>query len=234
MEIVAIDQLKFKYPNSDRGQLAIESFRALKGERIFLFGPSGAGKTTFLEILAGVLPADSGCVKIAGTDWNQLSTAARDSYRSDEIGYIFQSFNLIPYLSVLENISLPLHLSKKRRSNVPKEKEIQTIEALAQRLGILDLLQHKTNELSIGQQQRVAAVRALVGHPQLILADEPTSALDYDHREKFLKLLFDVCQEQSICLIFVSHDRTLQGLFDRVVSLTELNKAELKKIETTI
>jgi putative ABC transport system ATP-binding protein len=225
METVSLSQLKFKYPNSDRGRLDIESFKVEQGERIFLYGPSGVGKTTFLEILAGVLNPDSGTISIAGTDWTKLSPSQKDSYRADQIGYIFQSFNLIPYLTVQENIALPLHLSKKRRDQVPPTHENEIIAALANRLGIFELLDHKTTELSVGQQQRVAAARAVIGHPQLILADEPTSALDYDHREKFLKLLFDVCREQSISLIFVSHDRSLQPLFDRVVALSELNKA---------
>lgn len=234
MAVVSLSKLKFKYPNSDRGRLDIDQFRVEAGEKIFLFGPSGSGKTTFLEILAGVLPADSGSIKIAGTDWASLSLAQRDSYRADEVGYIFQSFNLIPYLSVLENISLPLHLSKKRRANVPKDQELSCIQTLAQRLGIKDLLDYPVTELSVGQQQRVAAVRALIGHPRLILADEPTSALDFDHRETFLKLLFDICREQNISLIFVSHDRTLQPLFDRSVALAEINKAATKKLDSTL
>lgn len=234
MDVVSLSKLKFKYPNSDRGRLDIDQFRVEAGEKIFLFGPSGSGKTTFLEILAGVLPANSGSIKIAGTDWSSLSLAQRDSYRANEIGYIFQSFNLIPYLSVLENISLPLHLSKKRRANVPQEQELASIQALAQRLGIKDLLDYPITELSVGQQQRVAAVRALIGHPQLILADEPTSALDFDHRETFLKLLFDICREQTISLIFVSHDRTLQPLFDRSVALAEINKAATKKLDSAL
>ena len=228
MEIVNLSQLKFKYPNSERGRLDIENFQVQQGERIFLYGPSGVGKTTFLEILANILTPLSNSLKIAGTDWTNLSQSQKDACRSDEIGYIFQSFNLIPYLSVRENISLPLHMSKKRRLNVPSDKESERIESLTERLGIKNLLDHKTTELSVGQQQRVAAARALIGHPQLILADEPTSALDFDHREKFLKLLFDVCREQSISLIFVSHDRFLEPLFDRVVALTDLNKAALK------
>lgn len=234
MEIVSLNLLKFKYPNSERGRLDIENFQVQTGERIFLFGPSGVGKTTFLEILAGVLVPDSGSVKIGGVDWTQLSQSQRDSCRADEIGYIFQSFNLIPYLSVSENISLPLHLSQKRRARVPTAQEDAQIQVLAERLGIKDLLAQRTNELSVGQQQRVAAARALIGHPRLILADEPTSALDYDHREKFLKLLFELCREQSISLIFVSHDRSLEPLFDRVVALAALNKAAPKNLESTL
>lgn len=234
MDSVNLNQLIFKYPNTERGRLDIPSFQVKKGERIFLYGPSGAGKTTLLEILAGVLTPLSGSLKISDVEWTSLSQTQKDSHRADDIGYIFQSFNLIPYLSVRENISLPLHMSKKRRNKVPREKESQEIESLADRLGIKDLLDHKTTELSVGQQQRVAAARALIGHPQLILADEPTSALDFDHREKFLKLLFDICTEQNISVIFVSHDRTLQLLFDRVVALSDLNKASVKNAQDLV
>lgn len=231
MAIVSLKDVKFQYPNSERGRLDISNFQIQAGERIFLYGPSGVGKTTFLEILAGVLIPQSGAIQIGGIDWTGFSQSQRDAYRADEIGYIFQSFNLIPYLTVKENISLPLHLSKKRRAKIKPNEEDQQIQYLAQRLGIQDLLNYKTIELSVGQQQRVAAARALIGHPQLILADEPTSALDYDHREKFLKLLFDICREQVISLIFVSHDRSLESLFDRVVPLTTLNRAPAMIVE---
>lgn len=226
MALLNFSQLKFKYSGSERGRLEIEQFEVKQGEKIFLFGPSGSGKTTFLELIAGVLTPQSGSVKIDGTELTSLSSLKRDAYRADKISYIFQSFNLIPYLSVIENIALPLNLSSAKRRLVPKDQELQKIQMIAERLGIKDLLTHKTGELSVGQQQRVAAARALIGQPKLILADEPTSALDFDHREKFLKLLFELCREQSISLIFVSHDRSLQNLFDRVVALADINNVK--------
>lgn len=233
MELLSLNQLKFKYPNTDRGQIEISNFQVDKGEKIFLFGPSGSGKTTFLELLAGVLTPASGSIKIDGTDLASLSNTKRDAFRADNIGYIFQSFNLIPYLSVIENIALPLNLSIERRRQIPKDQERVKIQTIARRLGIVDLLNYKTSELSVGQQQRVAAARALIGQPKLILADEPTSALDFDHREKFLNLIFDICKEQSISLIFVSHDRSLQGLFDRVVALADINLVAQKTTDST-
>lgn len=226
MALLNFSQLKFKYSGSERGRLEIEQFEVKQGEKIFLFGPSGSGKTTFLELIAGVLTPQSGSVKIDGTELTSLSSLKRDAYRADKISYIFQSFNLIPYLSVIENIALPLNLSSAKRRLVPKDQELKKIQMIAERLGIKDLLTHKTGELSVGQQQRVAAARALIGQPKLILADEPTSALDFDHREKFLKLLFELCREQSISLIFVSHDRSLQNLFDRVVALADINNVK--------
>lgn len=227
MELLSLSQLKFNYPGTERGRLEIERFQVAVGEKIFLFGPSGSGKTTFLEILAGVLTPVGGSLKIDGTELTRLSPSQRDAFRADKIGYIFQSFNLIPYLNVIENIALPLNLSHRRRQRIPKEHEVQKIQSIAERLGIQDLLRHRTSELSVGQQQRVAAARSLIGQPKLILADEPTSALDFDHREKFLRLIFEICKEQSISLIFVSHDRSLQNLFDRVVALADINSAAI-------
>jgi putative ABC transport system ATP-binding protein len=234
MALLSLSNIKFSYPNTERGRIEIDLFQVQPGEKIFLFGPSGSGKTTFLELVAGVLAPQSGQIKIDGVELTELSNNRRDTIRADKIGYIFQSFNLIPYLTVVENIALPLNLSAHKRQLVPKDQELKKIQSIAGHLGILDLLDHKTSELSVGQQQRVAAARSLIGQPKLILADEPTSALDYDHREKFLKLLFDLCREHSIALIFVSHDRSLQGLFDRVVALSDLNKIKTSTSESNL
>lgn len=225
MNLINIQDLKFKYPKATHNTLDISHFHLKKGEKIFLFGPSGCGKTTFLETLAGVLVPQSGSIKIKDLSLEKATAAERDAFRAAHIGYIFQSFNLIPYLSVEENISLPLYLSKLRRQRVPIDKQKEEIHFLCKQLGIEELLDKPVTELSVGQQQRVAAARALLGKPDLILADEPTSSLDFDHREKFIKLLFTLCEENNIAILFVSHDRTLQGLFDRSLSLAEINKA---------
>lgn len=225
MKIISIQNIKFKYPNSNSLTLDIDEIDINHGERIFLYGPSGCGKTTLLEVLAGVITPQQGSVKIGKTDIVELSPSARDSFRAAQIGYIFQSFNLIPYLNVLENITLPLYLSPERRTKVPLKKEYEEAFYLCTELGIASLLDKSVAELSVGQQQRVAAARALLGHPDLILADEPTSSLDFDHREKFIKLLFTLCEKNKVTIIFVSHDRSLQGLFDRSISLIEKNKA---------
>lgn len=217
MSMLSIRQLRFKYVGTNRGRIQIDLFDVAKGEKIFLHGPSGSGKTTFLELLAGILKPESGSLQLDGVELAQLSPKHRDKHRADNIGYIFQSFNLIPYLSVYENITLPLQFRSRQRKI--------DIDHLVTHLGIHDLLAYKTTELSVGQQQRVAAARALVAQPKIILADEPTSALDFDHREKFLRLLFDLCHEYQISLIFVSHDLTLQSLFDRSVALADINLA---------
>lgn len=223
--LIEIKNLKFKYPSSTNLTLDISDLTIPKGAKVFLHGPSGTGKSTLLELLAGVLSPSEGQIKILTQNLNELSSGAKDIFRSNHIGYIFQSFNLIPYLSVKENISLPLYFSKEKRQKVSLEKEIQTIFELTKTLGIDHLLDKKITELSVGQQQRVAAARALVGSPELILADEPTSALDYDHREKFIRLLFAIADKNNSTVIFVSHDKTLEKIFDRTISLAEINKA---------
>lgn len=223
--LVEIKNLKFKYPSSTHLTLDIPILQIPKGEKVFLHGPSGTGKSTLLELLAGVLSPSEGQINILNENLSNLNSAAKDTFRSNHIGYIFQSFNLIPYLSVEENISLPLYFSLEKRKKISPQVQQQVIVDLTQMLGIDHLLTKKITELSVGQQQRVAAARALVGSPELILADEPTSALDYDHREKFIKLLFSVAERNNSTVIFVSHDKTLEKIFDRTVSLTEINKA---------
>lgn len=223
--LVEIRNLKFKYPSSTNLTLDISDLTIPKGTKVFLHGPSGTGKSTLLELLAGVLSPSEGQVKILNENLNELSSSAKDIFRSNHIGYIFQSFNLIPYLSVKENISLPLYFSKEKRHKVSTENEIKTISDLTKTLGIEQLLDKKITELSVGQQQRVAAARALIGSPELILADEPTSALDYDHREKFIRLLFSVAEKNNSTVIFVSHDKSLEKIFDLTISLAEINKA---------
>lgn len=222
--LVEIQNLKFKYPSALDLTLDIPQLSIPKGSKVFLHGPSGTGKSTLLEILAGVLPADEGSVKILNQDLCQLNSSQKDQFRSHHIGYIFQSFNLIPYLTVKENIALPLYFSSGKRQKVSLQQEEAIILDLTQTLGIDSLLYKKVTELSVGQQQRVAAARALIGSPEIILADEPTSALDYDHRERFIKLLFSIADKNNSTVIFVSHDKTLEKIFDQTISLSTINK----------
>ena len=224
--LIEMKDVRFSYPNQGRDTLHIPEFTVQKGEAVFIYGPSGTGKTTFLEVLAGVLQPTQGGLNILGQDFAKLNSSARDAFRAEHMGYVFQSFNLIPYLSVRENIELPLHLSAARRSRVGNTVDTEmVIRALCGNLGIADLLDKNVTELSVGQQQRVAVARALLGKPDLLLADEPTSALDTDHREKFLKLLFELAELYGTTVIFVSHDRTIEGLFSRSLSLLSINKA---------
>jgi putative ABC transport system ATP-binding protein len=221
--LVAIENLRFAY-HSGLPVLDIGSFRIERGERVFLRGPSGSGKTTLLGILAGVLAAKGGKVEILGQDLVKLSGRQRDRLRGEHIGYIFQQFNLIPYLSVIENIVLACRFNQLRakRINITPEKKAAE---LCEHLGISAMVRKPVTELSVGQQQRVAAARALIGAPELIIADEPTSALDTDHREAFIKLLFQEADATGSAILFVSHDPALRMLFTKQVSLPELNRA---------
>lgn len=220
-----IADLTFEYRRGRR-VLDIPSMRIERGRRVFLYGPSGSGKTTLLGILAGVLDVQGGSVRVLERDMARLSSSQRDAFRALHIGYVFQLFNLIPYLSVLENVTLPCRLSAARRARAERGGESLDAAAgrIAEALEIRDLLASPVTELSVGQQQRVAAARALLGAPELVIADEPTSSLDTDRRERFLELLFSVCSQAGSTLVFVSHDRSLQPLFDDSVSLPELNR----------
>lgn len=233
--MIVIENLKFSYQSSLSAVtpvLDIPYLEIKKNEKVFLYGPSGSGKTTLLEILAGVLVPQSGQVIVDQVDIAQLSGLQRDHFRAHRMGYIFQSFNLLSYLSVLENILLPLKLSPQKMAHFASLKAAEEkAAALCQRLGIASILGKPVSQLSVGQQQRVAVARSLMGQPQVILADEPTSALDQEHREKFLKLLFEMCQEQQTTLVFVSHDRSIQALFDRAISIQDINKASIANSE---
>ncbi|WP_286196420.1 ATP-binding cassette domain-containing protein [Thalassotalea sp. G20_0] len=200
-----------------------------QGEKVFIRGPSGSGKTTLLGLLGGVLTPVAGSVAVLRNDIGRFSPARRDHFRANHIGFIFQMFNLIPYLSVVDNVTLPLGFASKRRENVQsmgvdaRQEAIRLLNHLE--LSDTQLLQRPVTELSIGQQQRVAAARALIGRPDLVIADEPTSALDSDTREAFIRLLFAECEAAGSTLVFVSHDSALEALFDRSVALNEINRA---------
>ncbi|MDE0241276.1 MAG: ABC transporter ATP-binding protein [Gemmatimonadota bacterium] len=223
---IDIRHLRYRYGGGpwvlDIPELTLE-----RGTRAFLFGPSGSGKTTLLGVLAGVLEANEGEVTVLGEDLGSLSGPQRDAFRAEHIGYVFQMFNLIPYLSVLDNITLPVRMHAGRRGRLDGAGVKESAALLAGHLRIGDLLNKPVTELSVGQQQRVAACRALIGAPELIVADEPTSSLDFDRREDFLELLFQECERAGATLVFVSHDRALEGMFSRTISLPDVNKAVL-------
>ncbi|OYW96557.1 MAG: methionine ABC transporter ATP-binding protein, partial [Pseudomonadales bacterium 32-61-5] len=172
--------------------------------------------------------AQRGSVRLLGQELGTLSAGARDRFRVDHSGYIFQQFNLLPFLSVRENVSLPCRFSRLRSKRACQRHGSVSHAAtqLLEHLGLAaSLHERRADTLSIGQQQRVAAARALIGQPELVIADEPTSALDADSREAFLQLLFAECRAAGSSLLFVSHDQSLAPLFDRSLSLAELNRA---------
>jgi len=228
--LIQLDAVTFAWPSQPR-LLEIDNFALRRGERVFLKGPSGSGKTTLLGLLGGVHLPDSGTIRLLDQNLSALSGARRDSFRADHTGYIFQMFNLLPYLSVVENVTLPCRFSALRRGRVLAHTASldQAATDLLAGLGLSHpaLLRRPVTELSIGQQQRVAAARALIGSPELVIADEPTSALDADTREAFLRLLFAECERGGSSLLFVSHDSALEPLFDRALSLRDINRAAL-------
>jgi putative ABC transport system ATP-binding protein len=218
-------ELLFAWPGK-APVIDIEQFSVARGERVFLRGPSGSGKSTLLGLLGGVLKAARGEVNLLGTEISALSASRRDRFRGEHLGFIFQMFNLIPYLSVLENVLLPADFSPARAVRVGGDLQAEGRRLLgALGLGASDIQSRAVTELSIGQQQRVAAARALLGKPEIIVADEPTSSLDHDAREDFLQLLMGECRTQGSTLLFVSHDTSLGYLFDRTISLGDLNRA---------
>lgn len=226
--VIELDQVQFSW-NQGNVILDISEFRILQGEKVFIRGPSGSGKTTLLGLLGGVLVPERGSVNVLGTDICRLSPVQRDRFRANHVGFIFQMFNLIPYLSLVDNVTLPLSFARQRQHRV-EQTDLSAREEAMRLLSHLELsdpeqLQRNVTELSIGQQQRVAAARAMIGRPELVIADEPTSALDTDTREAFIRLLFDECEAAGNTLVFVSHDPTLEKLFDRTIALHEINRA---------
>jgi putative ABC transport system ATP-binding protein len=218
---VALRKLRFAYDDGPP-VLDIPHMEVARGERVIVTGPSGCGKSTFLGLLAGVLAPAPEQLWVLGTDLGRLSGPARDRFRGLHIGYIFQMFNLIPYLSVGDNIALPCRLSPRRKARLAGRSLDEAVSEMADRLGIGALVDRPVTRLSVGQQQRVAAARALLGAPELVLADEPTSALDADHRERFLEMLFECCADGGATLLLVSHDRGLVERFDREIPLAAL------------
>ena len=225
---IQIDGLRFAW-KGNAPVLDVPAFTLARGERLFLRGPSGSGKSTLLGVIAGVLEADAGKVSVLGQDLASLSSSARDRMRADHLGVIFQMFNLVPYLSVIGNVTLPLKFSAARRKAVGGDADAEARRLLG-RLGLTDeaLLERRVSDLSVGQQQRVAAARALIGAPEIAIADEPTSALDADARDRFITLLSEEAARTGAALLFVSHDASLARLFDRAVDLAEINRAGVR------
>ena len=225
--ILDLKNVCFSWKNSGRELLNLPELLVEQHDHVFLQGPSGSGKSTLLALVGGILVSESGTLKVLGTEIKSLSSSARDAFRVDHIGFIFQLFNLLPYLSIEENVMLPLSFSKIRAKRAGRTKIDQVNEAhrLLKALALGEQLAEKSpvTELSVGQQQRVAAARALIGNPELIIADEPTSALDADLRHSFLELLFGECKKAGSTLLFVSHDSTLSDLFSRKISMDEIN-----------
>ncbi len=196
-----------------------------EGEKILLLGESGSGKSTLLSLICATLLADSGTVVIGGTEIKTLSGWARDRFRAEQIGVIFQQFNLLPFGSVLDNILLPLRFAPIRRRNC-NDAPRKVVE-LCKDLGLPDNVETtKAANLSVGQQQRVAVARALIGQPPILIADEPTSSLDEANQDNFLDVLFEQVRVYNSTLLMVSHNPRLSEGFDRVLHMSEIVNVE--------
>ena len=227
MNSIQVNDLFFKYNSDDSFSIDIEQLEINQQTQLFLEGPSGCGKTTFLNLLTGLLKPQIGTIQVLGTNINALSATEADRFRADHFGIIFQLFNLIPYLSVIENIILPCTFSKIKKEKALKQSRSLELEAsrICKELDIhSEYFQKSVHDLSIGQQQRVAIARALIGQPDIIIADEPTSALDNISKEQFMNILLSECKKINATLIFVSHDTTLKSQFPHSYQLNQLTE----------
>jgi putative ABC transport system ATP-binding protein len=219
--ILRLKDVHYHWSGLNAFGLTIPDFQIKRGETILLLGESGSGKSTLLSLICGTIAPQSGQILVDDVNLATLSNSKRDRFRGDQIGLIFQQFNLLPYASVLDNILLPLRFSPSRKAKVdnPKITAVQLCDALELPHGVID---KQAGTLSVGQQQRVAAARALIGAPPLIIADEPTSALDAATQTVFLELLFNQASANGSTLLMVSHDARLADQFDRVVQIADI------------
>lgn len=222
-DAICMDGVVFAWPGPSPFEFAIDRFEVARGERVLLLGPSGAGKSTLLALICGIVAAKSGTVEVLGEDLGRMGAPARDRFRAEHCGIIFQMFNLLPYATAIDNVLLPLRFAPMRRARAmnggtlrSEAKRLLTIMGL----GDVSLEKGLASSLSVGQQQRVAAGRALIGAPELIVADEPTSALDTRSQDAFLNLLFEEIDSVGATLVMVSHDERLVPQFDRVQDLS--------------
>lgn len=222
--VIHLQDVRFRWPGQAEDLLDIPELLVKQGEHLFIQGPSGSGKTTLLNLLTGINLPDSGSVSILGTPLESLSSTQRDQFRADHLGVIFQQFNLLPYLSLVENVKLPCGFSSRKRNNAGNTGA--TAQRILSHLSIPEsLFNQPVSKLSVGQQQRTAVARALIGSPEIVIADEPTSALDSNNRDRFMELLFQETEEQGSTLVFVSHDQYIAKQFDHVVDLNQINQA---------
>ncbi len=208
-----INQLHYRWPDGER-RLTVPRLQLAAGERVMLRGSSGSGKSTLLNLVSGVLRPDTGTITLADAPFSTLSAGRRDRLRAETMGIVLQQFNLLPYLNVRQNILLPLKFAPGRRARVADpDREVRRLLDAMELDG--ELLHRPVTALSVGQQQRVAVARALIGAPSLILADEPTSALDPSARDHFMDLLAQQCRHTGSALLLVSHDPALARVVER-------------------
>ena len=219
---INLSNVYFSYPEQSKVPIInITAWSITTGEHVFIYGPSGGGKSTLLGLLSGILSANKGEVNIHGQRLDKMTNRQRDKFRAQNIGYVFQQFNLIPYLDAIDNIQLAQHFAQSTsKASLHKE-----IKALLTRLNLPEKDWYKpVRTLSIGQQQRIAIARALINKPTLLIADEPTSSLDHNNRDNFMTLLISIVKDNGITLLFVSHDMSLSHYFNRVESFNNINE----------
>ena len=217
--MLKLEQIKKAYTQPDGSRvpiLDIKEFNIDAGEQVVLIGPSGCGKTTMLHTIAGITKPDSGKVFIDGIELTKFSEAARDRIRANKLGYVFQTFNLLPGFSAYENVLLGMSFAKGKASSA-------RAKSLLEKIGLGHRLNNKPHQLSVGEQQRVAIARALANRPALLLADEPTANVDPGNQKQIIDLIIDSCREENVALLMVTHSMEVAGRFDRVVKLEELN-----------
>jgi putative ABC transport system ATP-binding protein len=220
-ETIRLDSLRFYWSKVADFKIYIPKLEIGRGEKVLLLGESGSGKTTLLSLICGFLSPISGDIFLNEQKLNDLKANKKDQFRSDNIGIIFQQFNLLPYANVIDNITLPLYFSKKRDSRVTNHRE--TVLNICRSLQLSEsTIAMQANKLSVGQQQRVAVARALIGNPSLIIADEPTSSLDASTQKKFLDLMFRQIEEHKSTLLMVSHDSSISNYFDRTINIKDI------------
>ena len=221
-----ITDMSFTWPTQAAPCLDIAAFELACGERVFLHGPSGSGKSTLLALLGGVTLAQRGSIEVLGRELSKLSASARDALRADHVGFLFQQFNLLPWLPAIDNVLLPCAFSARRREQANSAGSPRAeAERLLARLDLDPSLWHQAAaRLSVGPQLRVAAARALIGRPEIVIADEPTSALDAERQQAFVDLLLQETAAAGAALVFVSHDHRLAGHFDRSVALDTISR----------
>lgn len=219
---IELKDVEFSYTRSpSEVVLKIPQWHVPPGDQVFVHGPSGTGKSTLLNLLSGMLQSTSGSTEVLGSRLDRMNSRQRDRFRANHIGYVFQRFNLISYLSAVDNIELARGFSAGAR-NGPDAMEAP---ALLRALNIDETIWHKpAAALSAGQQQRVAIARALINRPQLLIADEPTSSLDSDNRDSFMELLMPLVAQHNMTLLFVSHDMSLAQYFSRVEPLSDFSR----------
>jgi putative ABC transport system ATP-binding protein len=199
--------------------LNIAEFALQSGEQAVLLGPSGGGKTTLLNVIAGITMPDSGSVKIDDIDLTRLHEVGRDRLRAQKIGFVFQTFNLLPAFTALENVLLGMSFSGKKVDR-------RRAEELLEKVGLSHRLHHRPTKMSVGEQQRVAVARSLANRPSLLLADEPTANVDVKNQQTILDLICGACRENNVALLMVTHSLEVAGRFTRVEKLQEFNRPE--------